>query len=212
MTPPEPAAPVCTLIDMLRHGEPVGGRRYRGQTDDPLSDRGWAQMRAATAGARPWTALVSSPLTRCRAHAEELAAQTGLLLRLDERLKEVGFGVWEGKTPAELKAADPDSVFNFKRDPVACRPYGAEPLDAFFARVSAAWDDLLAEHAGGHVLVVGHAGVIRMAVCRVLGMPPAHAYRLQVGSAALARFRVEQKGGLRHQALLYLTPGEAGAD
>ena len=42
MTPP-------TLIDMIRHGEPVGGRRYRGQIDDPLSEKGWRQMWAAVA-------------------------------------------------------------------------------------------------------------------------------------------------------------------
>jgi alpha-ribazole phosphatase/probable phosphoglycerate mutase len=29
---------------MIRHGESVGGRRYRGQLDDPLRDKGWRQM------------------------------------------------------------------------------------------------------------------------------------------------------------------------
>jgi alpha-ribazole phosphatase/probable phosphoglycerate mutase len=196
-----------TLIDMLRHGEPVGGRRYRGQTDDPLSEKGWRQMRAATAGERPWTAIVSSPLIRCRAYAEELAGETGLPLAFDERFKEVGFGVWEGKTPDEIKAIDADAVFNFKRDPVAYRPEGAEALDAFHARVVAAYEDILERHAGGHVLVVAHAGVIRMVMCRVLGLAPEQAYRIQVGSAGMARFRIESKNGLRHEALLHLTPG-----
>ena len=196
-----------TLIDFLRHGEPVGGRRYRGQTDDPLSERGWAEMHAATAAARPWTGLVSSPLMRCRAFAEELAGQTGLVPAFDVRLQEVGFGSWEGRSGAEIEAGQPGALFDFKRDPVACRPDGAEPLDAFYARVAAAWDDLVAAHAGGHVLVVAHAGVIRMALCRVLGLPPAHAYRIQVGSAALARFRVEANGAACHESLLYLTPG-----
>jgi len=36
-----------TTLDLMRHGEPVGGRRYRGQMDDPLSEKGWAQMRNA---------------------------------------------------------------------------------------------------------------------------------------------------------------------
>ncbi|NTV97331.1 MAG: alpha-ribazole phosphatase family protein [Thiobacillus sp.] len=197
-----------TQIDMLRHGEPVGGRRYRGQTDDPLSEKGWRQMRAATAGERPWTAIVSSPMARCRAFAEELAGQTGLPLRFDDRLKEVGFGTWEGKTADEIKAVDPDAVFNFKLDPVTFRPEGAEGLADFYARVAAAWEAILADHAGGHVLVVGHAGVIRMAICRALGLAPEHAYRLQIGSAALARLRVEQRGGQRHAALLYVTPGQ----
>lgn len=62
-------------LDILRHGEPVGGKRYRGdQIDDPLSPQGWAQMQAridecAMAGLDGWTAIVSSPLTRCRAIA-----------------------------------------------------------------------------------------------------------------------------------------------
>ncbi|MDD4880783.1 MAG: alpha-ribazole phosphatase family protein [Gallionellaceae bacterium] len=196
-----------TLIDMLRHGEPVGGRRYRGQTDDPLSEKGWRQMRAATAGERPWTAIVSSPLARCRAYAEELAGQTGLPLAFDERLKEVGFGRWEGRTADEIKAVDPDAVFNFKRDPVAFRPAGAEALDAFYDRVGAAYEAILKQHAGGHVLVVAHAGVIRMVICRVLGLSPVHAYHIQVGSAGIARFRVEQKGDQRYAALLHLTAG-----
>lgn len=196
-----------TLIDMLRHGEPVGGRRYRGQIDDPLSDKGWAQMRAATVERPAWTAIVSSPLARCRAFAEELAGQTGLPLACDERFKEVGFGAWEGKTAAEIDARYPDAVFNFKRDPVGCRPEGAEALDAFHRRVAAALETVLETHAGGHVLVVAHAGVIRMAICGVLGLEPERGYRIQVGSAAMARFRFERKGGERHQALLHLTPG-----
>lgn len=198
---------IYTQIDVLRHGEPVGGRRYRGQIDDPLSDKGWRQMRTATTGACPWQRIVSSPLIRCRAFAEELAGQTGLPLSFDARLKEVGFGVWEGKTADELKAGDPDAIFNFKRDPVANRPEGAEPLSDFFERVGAAYDDLLARHAGDHILVVAHAGVIRMLISRVLGLAPERAYRIQVGSAALARLRIEQTGELRHEALLHLTPG-----
>lgn len=196
-----------TTLDFLRHGEPVGGRRYRGQIDDPLSEKGWKQMRAAVSGEHPWSAIVSSPLSRCRAFAEELATQTGLPLRFDTRLQEVGFGVWEGKTAEELKAVDPECVFNFKRDPIAFRPEGAEPLAEFSARVSAAYEDVLGTHAGEHVLVVCHAGVMRMVMCHVLGTPVEHAYRLQIASAAMARIRVDEKAGQRHAALLWLTPG-----
>ncbi len=196
-----------THIDLLRHGEPVGGRRYRGQIDDPLSDKGWAQMRAATAQRPAWTAIVSSPLLRCRAFAEELAGQTGLPLSFDDRLKEVGFGSWEGRTAEEITAADPEAVFKFKLDPVAHRPEGAEPLTGFYNRVAAAYEDLVGSHCAGHVLVVAHAGVIRMVMCRVLGLAPEHGYRIQVASAGLARFRVEQKGALHQGTLLGLTLG-----
>jgi alpha-ribazole phosphatase len=202
-----PVLPIYTQLDFLRHGEPVGGRRYRGQSDDPLSDKGWAQMRSATATARPWTAIVSSPLARCSAFAQWLAEETGLPMNFDDRLKEVGFGAWEGKTPEELKQEAPDCVFEFKRDPVRHRPPGAELLTDFHARVTVAYEDILAEHAGGHVLVVAHAGVIRMVICHVLGLAPAQAYCLNIASAGMARIRVEQKDTRRLDTLQWLSPG-----
>lgn len=192
-----------TILDLLRHGEPVGGRKYRGQTDDPLSEKGWAEMRAAVARRQRWTAIVSSPMARCIAFSEWLAGETGLPLETDARLKEVGFGEWEGRTPDELRARDPEIVFEFKRDPVARRLAGAEALDAFYARVGAALDAVLAKHAGGHVLVVAHAGVIRMALCRVLGIPPENAYRLLIASASVSRIQVEVRGERRFESVIF---------
>ena len=83
-----------TTVDLIRHGEPVGGRKYRGQIDDPLSEKGWAQMRNAVGDFCPWQCVISSALLRCAAFAQELAQRHALPLILDERLKEIGFGAW----------------------------------------------------------------------------------------------------------------------
>jgi alpha-ribazole phosphatase/probable phosphoglycerate mutase len=182
---------VSTTLDLMRHGEPVGGRRYRGQVDDPLSEKGWAQMRAAVGDAAPWDRVVASPLARCRAFAETLAGSHGLPLALDARLMEVGFGAWEGKTAAEIEADAPGTLARFKADPVHARPAGAEPLADFHARVAAALDDLLEQHTGEHVLLVGHAGVIRMAFAWALHVPLENAYRVEVASASLTRLRFD---------------------
>jgi alpha-ribazole phosphatase/probable phosphoglycerate mutase len=182
---------VTTTLDLMRHGEPVGGRRYRGQIDDPLSEIGWAQMQAAVGDAAPWTRIVSSPLLRCRAFAEALAERRGLPLALDARLKEVGFGAWEGKSAAEIEAAAPGALARFKADPLNARPAGAEPLADFHARVAAGLRDLLAQHAGEHVLLVGHAGVMRMALAWALHIPLEHAYRVEVATASLTRLRFD---------------------
>lgn len=180
-----------THIDFLRHGEPVGGSsRFRGQIDDPLSDKGWAQMRSAC-GTRPWTRIVSSPLLRCRAFAEELAAAMGLPMELDERLKEVGFGAWEGRTRDEIHAEDPTLLARFRRDPVGLRPAGAEPLADFVMRVGAACEDLVARHAGEHILAVAHAGVMRAVFAHALGVPLDVLYHIQVGNAEFSRYRHE---------------------
>ncbi len=182
---------MTTTLDVIRHGEPVGGRKYRGQIDDPLSEKGWAQMHSAVGDGMPWTQIVSSPLARCRAFSEFLAEQHGLPLSLDKRLMEVGFGVWEGKTAAEIEQDAPGTLTRFKADPVNARPAGAEPLAEFQARVSAGLEALLAQHPDQHVLLVGHAGVIRMAFAWALSIPLEHAYRIEVATASITRFRFD---------------------
>lgn len=183
-----------TTIDLIRHGEPVGGSKYRGQTDDPLSEKGWAQMRAALAGHRPWEVVVTSPLARCHAFAEELTTKLGLSLDVDARLMEIGFGEWEGRTAEELLAVDPEQLTHFWNDPMHHAPPGGETLTAFRDRILAAWEDILARYAGRHVLIVGHAGTIRIAVCHVLDMPLDRLFRIQVPNAGITRIQVDING------------------
>jgi alpha-ribazole phosphatase/probable phosphoglycerate mutase len=179
----------ATTIDLLRHGTPVGGRRYRGQIDDPLSEEGWAEMWAAVNGARPWRQIVSSPLSRCRQFAEALGDRLALPVAEDPRLREVGFGDWEGHSAEELRQRDPQLLSRFYCDPEHNRPSGAEPLDAFSTRVNTAIGDILQRHQGQHTLVVTHAGVIRAALTHVLQAPLGSMYRMSVATASISRIR-----------------------
>ena len=182
-----------TEIELLRHGEPVGGRRYRGQLDDVLSEKGWLQMWNAVGDRADWQQIVSSPLQRCCAFAMALGERHGLPVKVDARFAEVGFGSWEGRTRQELEADDPGQVARFLRDPVGNRPPGAELLDDFTARVQAGLDDVVQAYAGQRVLLVAHAGVIRSVMAHVLGMPPAVMYRIHVANAGLTRIRTDRE-------------------
>jgi alpha-ribazole phosphatase len=184
-----------TILDFMRHGEPQGGKRYRGSTiDDALSEKGWAQMYATVADACPWAHIISSPLLRCQAFANELSQRHGIPLSVDDRLKEVGFGDWEGFSRAQIQARDLAQYQAFYADPVNNRPPGAEPLDVFFARVSEALKTIASDFAGQHILVVAHAGVIRAVVAHVLDVPAHAAYRVQVINAGLSRFIGDASG------------------
>ncbi len=180
-----------TLIDLIRHGEPLGGRRYRGQIDDPLSEKGWRQMREAIGDSHPWQHIVSSPLLRCAEFAHELAERWGIPYDEDPRFMEFAFGEWEGKTSQQLTADDPLRLLKFRLDPILHHPAGAEPLDLFASRIAAAWRDVLGLHQGKQVLLLAHAGVIRMILAQVLGMPLVNMYRIEVGNASISRIRVE---------------------
>lgn len=183
-----------TLIDLLRHGEPLGGAKFRGHTDDPLSETGWTQMHAAVQGESPWQVVVSSPLLRCAEFAAELAASLDLPLDIEERFKEIGFGEWEGRTSEELMQSAPDCLDLFWRDPARYTPPGGEALAAFAARVTASWRDTLARHAGKKILLVAHGGVNRVILCHVLHIPLQNMFRLQVPFAGMSRIRILGSG------------------
>lgn len=192
-----------TLIDLIRHGEPVGGRAYRGHNiDDPLSDKGWQQMWDAVGDYADWDVIVSSPLVRCRAFAEAVGERHGLPVEVEERFKEVGFGRWEGRTPDQIQHDDAEEYAAFYADPVNARPSGAEDLDAFIARVAHAYQGVAARHAGKKVLIVAHAGVMRAVIAHVVHAEPLGLYRIAVANAGITRIRHG-----RHGAMLELHNG-----
>lgn len=159
----------ATSVDLLRHGD-TGERSYRGQLDDPLLPLGWEQMRAAVEG-RAWDVVVASTLQRCAAFADELARSRRCPLELDARLMEYHFGRWQGVPIEEIDAREGEALGRFWQDPVRHPPPGAETLDAFAARLSAALDDAVARWPGRRILVVTHGGAIRLLRCIAEGRP-----------------------------------------
>ncbi len=180
-----------TFVDLIRHGMPVGGRRYRGHIDDPLSDDGWQQMWHAVGDQRPWDAIVTSPLRRCADFAYALGEQCGCPVEIDEGITEISFGDWEGRHVQEILDEDPGQVERYWQDPVANTPPGGESLSDFRDRCVAAWQAVADRHRGGHVLVVAHGGLIRTLMTHVLEMPLSAVLRLEVPNAGLTRVRLQ---------------------
>lgn len=192
-----------TLIDLMRHGEPEGGRLYRGQIDHPLSELGWQQMCEQMPVNKPWQQIVTSPLKRCAAFAEDLARQTGLPLAYEPRLMEIAFGDWEGQTAAALEQADKNAFYAFYDDPLNNTPPGAEPLADFQQRIIEAWQDLLEQYQQRHVLIIAHAGTIRIILAHILDMPLQSMWRLDVPYAGLSRIQILGSGDNRQAQLKF---------
>ena len=187
-----------TIIDIIRHGEPVGGTRFRGNgVDDPLSERGWQQMWKAVQDAPPWSRIITSPLRRCHEFASVLARERDLPLHVDQRIREVGFGSWEGRTRHAVTAEDPQAIRKFHIDPVNARPLGAEPLNDFYARVRQAFEETIETYSGEHLLMVAHAGVIRTAVSMALRGALDGIYGIRVDYATLTRIAHSSDLGLQ---------------
>lgn len=182
-------APPITIIDLIRHGEPVGGIRFRGQTDDPLSAKGWQQMEDAIGNYREWDLVVSSPLSRCREFAEKTAMRLDLPLEIQPQFREIGFGSWEGLTAEEIVGMNPSALKRFYRDPAQHPPAGGESMSDFQARVISAWEKMVTVYAGKHILLVCHGGTIRIVLSYLLHIPLNNLFRLAVMNAGITRIQ-----------------------
>ncbi|HEB62852.1 MAG TPA: histidine phosphatase family protein [Gammaproteobacteria bacterium] len=186
-----------TFIDLLRHGETSGGACLRGSIDDALTEFGLSQMRAAIDQRDPcWDHIISSPLKRCADFAHELARQHSIALTVDRRFQEIHFGQWEGCFVEDLMKTDADALTNFWNDPVKYTPPEAEPLLDFEVRIVAAWQEIIARHAGEKILLVTHGGVIRLLLCHILNHPVRRMLEFEVKHAAIEHIHIKQDGAL----------------
>ncbi len=176
-----------TLVTVMRHGE-VQGRAfvYRGALDDPMSERGAARvMRSAERLAIPaFDRIASSPLVRCLDFAVAFARERSLPLDVLDSMQEMNFGVWEGLTPDEAAGQDPAHHQLFRGSAGKVGPPEGESITDLHKRVSRGWVGWLADARGGHRLLVTHAGVMRALLIELIGLDPAHVYRIALPEAA----------------------------
>lgn len=174
-------------LDLLRHGEPEGGRLYRGNLlDHPLTEKGWQQMQASTNG-KHWDFIATSPMVRCQAFAQHLSQTQNIPMQVFENLKEIGFGVWQGCSAEEIGQ---NVVNQFKADPINNRPKGAEDLQVFQARILSTLTQITQEKKSQSVLIIAHAGVIRAIKSHLFSLPIEKMFTMEVISASCEHFEI----------------------
>ncbi|OEJ31808.1 bifunctional RNase H/acid phosphatase [Streptomyces subrutilus] len=178
---------------LLRHGETAltPHKRFSGSggSDPELSPAGRRQASAvaeALAARGTVQTVVSSPLRRCRETAQAVADRLGLTVTVEEGLREVDFGAWEGLTFAEVRERFPEDLQAWLDSPRAAPTGGGESFTAATRRISATRDRLLAEHAGRTVLLVTHVTPVKIMVRLALGAPPESLFRMELSAASLS--------------------------
>jgi len=173
----------CLLL--MRHGEVEGGSkgRFLGATDLPLSKEGRKQARAVAAQIEQMKPGVCycSPLKRTLETARIVAPH--IETKIEPDLCEVDFGEWEGKTFEEISKSSPEHVKRWTEFDGFAFP-GGEAIGGFVDRIQRAVRKMAAEQSEV-VLAVTHGGVIRMAMCQLLGLSPKNYLIFNVGSASL---------------------------
>jgi broad specificity phosphatase PhoE len=144
----------------------------------------------------PYHRVVTSPLARATQTAEPIARALGLQLEYEPDLVEVRLGAWEGRTPQDLAAAEPDSFKAYRDDADLNPPPGGETLSALFVR---AYEALTKLTGPGPVLVVSHKTVLRVLLAG-LSSQPLRDYRRLYPMPSGSLTAVEIKTGSRSDA------------
>lgn len=190
---------------MVRHGQTDFSRenRFCGSIDPPLSDVGrrMADALGEAHGGDPWDAIYCSPSQRARQTVAPLAKRAGREPTIDDGLREISYGEWEGMKHEEAKERFPDVYAYWAQDTASRATPGGETAFMVAARAAPVVERIRREHTKGRVLVVSHKATLRILVCALLGMD-VRLFRDRIGQpvCALSRFQIKPQG----QAMLVM--------
>ncbi|MEM8963140.1 MAG: histidine phosphatase family protein [Acidobacteriota bacterium] len=197
---------MATRIFLIRHGTALGAEnRAVGQVDLPLSPRGADDLSrlAASWDGPPPDVLFASDLERAWASANVLSEAWEQPVRQDQRLREISFGVWDGRPWDHIERQDGARfrgwMARWWQDTVP----GGESFDGVAARANEWLDQMLDDYRDGTVAAVAHGGSIRGILGRVLGMPTEKAFNLYLDHG-----RVSCVATGRHGLEVVLTNGD----
>jgi broad specificity phosphatase PhoE len=158
----------------VRHGETLASKTggFCGTSDVELTTEGamMAKDFALAYSKIEWTAVFSSPMIRTIATAKPLCAMIGMEMQLRDGLKEINFGQWEGKTPAEVNQQDHDRYVKWQAEPGWNAPPEGERAIDIARRSSEVIEEIEKTYQNGNVLVVSHKATIRIMLCSLLGI------------------------------------------
>ena len=181
-------------IYLLRHGQTPQAGTYTGSTDVELSTAGREQITslASVLQAIDFDHCFCSPLVRCRQTLSllDLSSETSFT----ESLREIDFGSWEGLSFEQIEKAYPDQLRDWVSKAEAFRFPGGEKIDDFNSRIISWFNNLLTKQFN-RVLIVAHGGVIRVALCHLLGIEITRAFAFNPKQGRVALVHVEAGSG-----------------
>jgi alpha-ribazole phosphatase len=164
-----------TRLIIVRHGETDWNTegRYQGQSDVPLNANGLAQAEALAGQLRgeSYTAIYSSDLARASQTAEALAAESGVPVHYDPRLREIDQGEWEGLLLPEIEARYAEAFKRRRLDPLTARPPGGESVGQVRQRVLEVIDEIRREYPNDTVVIVSHGLAIALIKVHLARLP-----------------------------------------
>jgi len=181
------------MVFLVRHGVTAWHDQSKvlGQRDVPLNADGMMQATALAdaLATMPVADVVSSPLLRAVQTAEAIGDRFGIQVARDPRFIDFRVGRWEGMTYDEISASP--EYQRFLADPMSERIPGGECMADIRARAVGGLEQSIEDSPSGDaIVVVTHAGIIRVLLTYYAGSSPANYHRIRVspGSVSVLSF------------------------
>ncbi len=177
---------------LVRHGETDWNRqtRFQGKIDVPLNENGREQARKAAEFLKnvPLDFAFSSPMQRPKETAEIiLQSHSDVQLQLQDGLREIAHGLWEGKLEAEIEQEFPGELDRWRTVPAQVQMPEGENLQQVWERAVEAWQTILESAANAKTgLVVAHDATNKVLLCHILGLAPDHFWNFRQGNGAVS--------------------------
>lgn len=187
------------IIYLMRHGETDWNKcgRLQGQSDIPLNESGVELAVKTAEGLKnvDFDAAFSSPLKRALATARIVMGDRGVAVETDDRLKEIHFGAYEGKS---FGAGQPDGAHPLARPESYVPAGGGESIGEAKARAKAFLEDRLLplEGKAGTILIVAHGAINRCILNTISGIPDRDFWKISLPNCAVSVLSLE-KGQFR---------------
>ena len=171
-----------TTFTLVRHGQTDWNvaRRYQGQQDIPLNAEGiqQARMLALILNEEPFEAIYSSDLQRAMQTAQILKEGREATVKADARLREIGFGEWEGMRLDDMRTTFPMRFTLSQSDPAVPLAPGGESVFAVAQRTKEFAQEVSQLFPQGNVLIVTHGLALATLICHAENIPLLEAYHL----------------------------------
>ena len=185
-------------IYLVRHGETDWNKmgRLQGQCDVQLNEYGisLAEKTADGLAGVPFDAAFSSPLCRAAETARIILGKRNTPLYLDDRLKEIGFGVMEAADYNLSRQNKEHPVYKFFQTPVDYQPpEGGESFEQLYARSAEFLREKILPLEGKleTVLIVGHGAMNRSILNPLAGVPLEDFWRIAMPNCAVSLLSLE---------------------
>ncbi|WP_409296545.1 histidine phosphatase family protein [Peribacillus sp. SCS-26] len=153
-------------IYLVRHGKTEWNvaTRWQGWGNGELTPEGvmGAERLAGRLQDEPIDLVYSSSSKRAWHTAEIIIGNRPIQILKDDRLREMHFGDWEGRTKADVISQYANEVKAFWETPHLYIRDQGELFQDVYARAENIWNELLEKHTSGTLLIVSHSIFLRV--------------------------------------------------